>query len=310
MFEAFQPNSFQDTGFQAGEAFTLSAGAGTFTVAGQDALFRNGRTLTSAAGTVAVSGVSARVAADRKTYPAADAYVLSGQSSTFRRTYAAMADAGVYDFVGYAAGVPRGLNIRIFSEPYTTQGVDARLAAARVAQMSPVTYEVTGKNARLARLYTLYPDAQEFAFQGYSASVRYDRKFVAQGEYLVSGQSLILRHAHVARIGAGAFNVSGQNARVAREFFVRATPGGYVVTGIPARLFESSFFYTDSETLYPEQELRSMSVTSESNFGVTFRKTMPLAVENRIMYVPPKIFSAEDPSNTDLRAEPRQRARA
>lgn len=75
-------------------------------------------------------------------------------------------------------------------------------------------------------------------------------------------------------------------------------------------LEEYQLFYDDTETLFVPEELRTLVIIAPPDRSATYRSTMLVASENRIMYVPAKTFTAEDPNNTSLRSEPRLRAAA
>ena len=64
----------------------------------------------------------------------------------------------------------------------------------------------------------------------------------------------------------------------------------------------------DPDEVFVAQEQRTMIISEPADRNATYRKTMAVAPEWQIMYVPSKDFTAEDPVHTDLQTQPRQRA--
>ena len=64
------------------------------------------------------------------------------------------------------------------------------------------------------------------------------------------------------------------------------------------------------EFIYVAQELTTMLVQRPVNYSVTLGDCLRVEMENRIMYVPSKSYTAEDVVHSSLKAEPRQRAAA
>ena len=102
--------------------------------------------------------------------------------------------------------------------------------------------------------------------------------------------------------------------------------GNYSTTGKSASMFFSQFFTGDTEMIFVPQELRTIYIEPKTVFDdivmaveaevttmsaysdESVTRYMAVEVEDQIMYVPSKDFTAEDPVHTDIGPEPRQRA--
>lgn len=94
-----------------------------------------------------------------------------------------------------------------------------------------------------------------------SFSVKRTFTLVASNDtYGVAGQPITFRADRVFSLAAATYSVDGQIVYLKRPRFIIAQTGNYTVTGIAARLYESSFFYTDSEVIYAPQELDTVLV--------------------------------------------------
>jgi hypothetical protein len=161
--------------------------------------------------------------------------------------------------------------------------------------------------------------------------LRADRQFyLLNASYSYVGKPASLRYSRNLLANSANFNISGSPAGLIRHAKLPIVSGTYAVTGLPARLFFSQFFTGDMEFIYVPQELntitipktpeydpyevfvaqeqRTMTISEPADRNATYRKTMVVAPEWQIMYVPSKDFTAEDPVHTDLQPQPRQRA--
>jgi len=77
---------------------------------------------------------------------------------------------------------------------------------------------------------------------------------------------------------------------------------------IPMSVFWMVFNYNDRETIYVLEEPRTMVALPPDYFGVTYKSTLIVENDGRIMYVPKRYSSTEDFRTGALPSEPRQRA--
>jgi hypothetical protein len=193
------------------------------------------------------------------------------------------------------------------------------------------SYSLVGKNVNFPREYKLVSASGQYLVLGSAATLRADRQFyLLNASYSYVGEPASLRYSRNLLADGTNFDISGFSAGLIRHAKLPIVSGTYAVTGLPARLFLSQFFTGDMEYIYVAQELntitipktpeydpyevfvaqeqRTMTISEPADRNATYRKTMAVAPEWQIMYVPSKDFTAEDPVHTDLQPQPRQRA--
>lgn len=120
-----------------GGAFTLTAGVGSFALAGQAAGLRAARTLGAGAGSFALTGQAAGLVGARRLAAAAGAVAVSGQAAGVRRAAVLSAGVGPVTVAGQAAGLraARRLACQPLNSVFYAYGQDVAFAPG----VAPVT---------------------------------------------------------------------------------------------------------------------------------------------------------------------------
>ena len=202
-WQVFEP---EDEGFVGGAsgAYTLTAAAGTFTEAGQDAGLLATRTIAGAAG----------------------AFALAGQDAGLRSTRTITGDAATFTENGQDAGLRAARLITGDAATFTETGQDAGLRAARLITGDAGAIALTGQDATLtytpAGAYSISADAGSFA---------------------ETGQDAALLHARLMAADSGAFAFTGNDASLvytpAGSYSMTAAAGSFALTGRDAALVYS-----------------------------------------------------------------------
>ena len=101
------------------------------------------------------------------------------------------------------------------------------------------TLTIAGKEAVLRAERQLYADKGSLTYTGNNADLSRDYRVVAElGSYTIQGNPADLNYSRAILLQSGSYTVSGQ----------------------AARLYESSFFYNDSEVIYVPQEINTVLV--------------------------------------------------
>lgn len=134
MAQAFQPFTFQTNAFEVGTPLaTLTADAGSYSIAGNGTSLEIGGKITALAGSYSVTGQTARLFR---------AYTLTG-------------NAGSYSLTGQNVNFSVGKTLIASAGTYTLSGQVANLIQTHVEPFAPGFYPVTGQSARLFKSYTL-----------------------------------------------------------------------------------------------------------------------------------------------------------
>lgn len=160
-----------------GTAYTIAAGVGAYTYAGNAATLSYGRKMAAALGTYSYAGVAAGLSYGRKIAADVGAYTYTGIDAALKRTYTMAAGVGSYLYAGAAAGLFNGKTMLAGVGSYLYAGVDAALKYARSMSADAGSYVYTGEDADL--IYTpapaySYPGFQPDAFQSDAFQVEYD----------------------------------------------------------------------------------------------------------------------------------------
>lgn len=138
-----------------GGAYTVTADAGAYTLAGQDAALIKTRILTADAGAYALSGQAASVLVGRLVTGDAGAYSLAGQDATLLRARVVSADSGAYALSGQDAAltyVPAGSTYTLTCDAgaYAMSGQAASLLLGRVVSADAGAYSINGQDATIS----------------------------------------------------------------------------------------------------------------------------------------------------------------
>jgi hypothetical protein len=160
----------------SGAVYTLTAGAGSFVITGQDATLKITRRLVAEAGSFTLTGQAASLKITRRLVAEAGSFILTGQDATLTKTspgsLTLVADAGSFILTGQPA------NLRI----------TRRLAA------DAGSFTLTGQDATLKITRRLAADAGTFTLTGQPADLKISRRLVAgAGSFILTGQNATLR---------------------------------------------------------------------------------------------------------------------
>lgn len=188
----------------------LSAGAGTFTVLGQEALFNSSILRTSEPGNFSLAGQEASFRRNLIFEAAAGAIALDGQVVTMIYGKGLMAEVGAFTVTGNEAGVLRSL----------------------VLAAGTGSFEVTGEDAALVRRLALAAEPGLFSVSGGEASFRAGASFQADaGLFSLAGQDASIARGAVLDASAGAYTLTGQGVTLYRALRLQASMGSFAVTG-------------------------------------------------------------------------------
>ncbi len=188
----------------------LSAGAGTFTVLGQEALFNSSTLRTSEPGNFALAGQEASFRRNLIFEAAAGAIALDGQVVTMIYGKGLMAEVGAFTVTGNEAGMLRSL----------------------VLAAGTGTFEVTGDDAALVRRLALAAEPGLFSVSGGEASFRAGASFQADaGLFSLAGQDASIARGAVLNASTGAYTLTGQGVTLARALRLQASMGSFAITG-------------------------------------------------------------------------------
>ena len=205
-------------------AYTLTAGQGSYTSTGQSAGLIAARTISAAQGSYALTGQDAGLYFGHLLTAAQGSYSLSaGQSVSLLAAR----------LLGAAQG------------SYSLTGQDAALTTARLLAAGQGSYTLSGQDVTLtytpAGSYSLTASAGTYGLTGQSAGLIVSRLLgAAQGLYSLTGQSVTLTYGsgtnYTITADYGAYSLTGQAAALSRTFVMTADGGTYVLTGRAATL--------------------------------------------------------------------------
>jgi hypothetical protein len=226
----------------------------------------------------------------------ASSFTYEGKEALLRASRSFVGEPGFYDYVGYAARVPHGFNLRIYTEPYLVTGSAARLFVTRRLASDATTFTYQGYQAAISRGQVLPAAPSAYVLAGNAAQFAVVRKLVAaSAAYVFTGNSAALRREYRLSAAQRAFLYTGQPAPLRFGRKVVANSGVYAFTGNAARIFESSFIYDDIEKLIVPWELKTLSVIPSIYADETLdliveaeQRLLEVAVEGRILYVDPR----------------------
>lgn len=188
----------------SGNAYLLTAQAGSYTYAGQSAILLRSKLLTASAGS----------------------YIYTGQSATLVKGRVLTASAGSYTYAGQSADLFRSKLLTAFAGSYAYTGQTASLLHSRLITASAGIYAYSGQNATLTYMpvgsYVLTAQAGAYTYAGQTATLLKSKAVVAQaGTYAYSGQAANIAYAsaaaYVLTAQAGAYVYAGQGINFSRS---------------------------------------------------------------------------------------------
>ncbi len=229
----------------AAGGYTLTAGAGTYSLTGQAVNLRYGRKLAAAQGSYALTGRSVGLnysGAARTLTAAAGSYALTGQPVALKFGRRLVAAAGSYTLTGRAVNLLRGFRLTVGAGSYILTGSDA--LADYAITCSAGSYVLTGQPVGLRASRFLAVAAGSYALTGQSVNLRAGRKIVAAaGTYSLTGRDVALSYSgsgsKTLPVESGTYTLTGQNVALRYSRRLVAAQGSYVLTGQAAGLLRT-----------------------------------------------------------------------
>lgn len=216
------------------QAYTLSAGTGTFTLTGKAVNLKVGRKL------VIVRGI----------------FTLTGQALNFVHAYRLALSFGSFALTAPTTLLKAGRKLTIAQGSYTLTGFDARLIhqppyaiatnagffalsgqavnlrVARKLSLSAGTFTLSGQSVALRAGRKLALTAGALALSGQDVTLRAARTMGAEhADYVLSGQDVRLLAARTLAIDTGAFTLTGQDVALLRAALLALDTGSFALSG-------------------------------------------------------------------------------
>lgn len=197
-------------------AYSLTAAAGSFALAGGAATFPVARWLTAAAGAFTLVGAAVNLKRGLKLTAAPGAYALSGGAASFLMARKLVAAAGAFALTGGAATFKRGIRL----------------------QAAAGSFALNGGGATLRRTYRMVSAAGAYSFGGGAATLSKtsaSTMVAASGAFALSGGAATLKAGRRLIAGAGAYALAGGAASLTKlglnNYTLVATPAAYALAG-------------------------------------------------------------------------------
>jgi hypothetical protein len=334
---AFNADVFLPSAFLP--AYRASVGVASYAYNGVSAGVARGLKVNSNLSSYLSTGAAAALHATRTVSLYPSLVALTGENLTFSAAYVVPSLIGVYnstgygatsvvtrrltaspgfqDFVGYASGVPRGLKLRGFTQPYTLSGIDYLLITTRKFWVTLGSYSQNGDSNPLRIGRQLYPVKGIYADTEITSRLVFGRRVTAaNSSFSLNGSTATFRQDYRAYVGGKQFYVNPPTV-ILRKGYKRYSSGGeFTVQSVARRVYFSSFFYQDYEVVYVPDEVRAlllqrvtydgyMKVIVEHNNLYTSGEdtTSTVDYEPRLMYVSEVVSSADE----IIHSEPRSR---
>lgn len=143
------------------QAFTLTAAAGAYSLAGVAATLTRNKVLTAAAGSYTLTGKAATIVYGHVMQASAGAYSLTGVAATFSYQpvtgYTLTAGAGSYSMIGVAATLLHSKVLTAGAGAYVLSGVAASFNVGRVINAAAGAYVLTGQSAEFSYSGAAHP---------------------------------------------------------------------------------------------------------------------------------------------------------
>jgi len=193
--------------------YTMPAGTGAVTSAGQPVTFLRTRVMPAATGTVTTAGQAVALRAARKLVVATGAVTTAGQPVGLRSGRNLLAATGAVTTAGQAVALRTARKLVAGTGAVTITGLSVTLVAADNEIMTAATAPVTtaGQPVTFLRTRVMPVTAGAVTTAGQPVGLRVGRKLVAgTGAVTTAGQPAILRYGHNLVAGTGAVTTAGQ----------------------------------------------------------------------------------------------------
>lgn len=256
---------------QTGYAAVLRAvrsfpfGAASFAQSGYSASLQAARKLALAQGAFSYAGQAAGLSFGHKLTGSFSTFSLSGQPAALRtaRSLAATTGAvfGQYYEVGYTARLIHGYVLGVGGASFVSYGQSVSFAAARRLPLATASFSLSGKAAQLAHALSLAAYGGSFAEVGRDVGLRAARQVALQSASLsLTGYQVAYRVDRALFPSYLSYSLNDGKTILKYARFLTPNSGGYISSGYNARLYESSFFYNDSEVIYVPSETNTMFI--------------------------------------------------
>ena len=133
----------------SGAVYTLTAGAGSFVITGQDVGLKITRRLFAEAGSFTITGQDVSLKINRRLVAEAGSFIITGQDASLKISRRLVAEAGSFILTGQDASFRIIRRLQADAGSFTITGQDAALKISRRLVAGAGSFIITGKDATL-----------------------------------------------------------------------------------------------------------------------------------------------------------------
>jgi hypothetical protein len=259
-----------------GNAYTLTAANGTYTLTGQAAALTTNRKLAAANGSYAVTGQNAGLSQGYKITAADGTYTVTGQDAGLNAARKLTAGSGTLTLTGQDAALSAAHKLTAANGNYTVTGQDASLSYAGSYSMtaSSGTLAITGQDAGLTVARKLTASSGTVTQAGQDATLKVHRKIALdEGTFVVTGQDVSLRAGNTLSAANGTFAISGQTTTLLRYAVLPAGSGTLTLTGQATGLDYSGSASNVGAVAVSDTVRYALSIEDTERYAVTTEDT-------------------------------------
>jgi hypothetical protein len=206
----------------AATGYTLTADAGSFSLAGQTAILKADRKLVCGSGNFALTGIDANLtkgaAVNHYTLACgAGNFTLSGQPANLKANRKLTSGTGTFNVAGQPIGLKASRKLSANVGAFTLSGQGASLKVSRRLSALAGIFTLTGIAVNLNKSntlnhYTLSCGSGSFALNGQAARLKADRRMVAsKGAFILTGMDALMSKCEKCkrRGSMGVFGING-----------------------------------------------------------------------------------------------------
>ena len=238
LIEPFGGQYFNHLTPESISSYTLVAGSGSFSLAGQSAGLRTSRILPATAGAFSQTGGAANF---QITMPSgAGSFALSGQAVNFLKSLILPGGNGSYSLAGQAAGLMASRLLAAENGDYNLTGQDIALLRSLVLSGGNGAFSLSGTAANLLQSLLIGADAGAFSLVGSEASLLKSLIIPAtSGGFSLNGQDVNFLKSLVVPVENGAFSLNGQDINFIKSLILPSENGTFTLAGYEAALLKS-----------------------------------------------------------------------
>jgi hypothetical protein len=216
----------------AAGAFTIDAGAGSYTITGTAAGLELHAVIDAEAGGYTLSGQVANLLAGYNLSTEAASYVLDGQEVSFTVDYNLTAEVGAYILSGQIVNLEYHSVIIADTGSYIITGTDAGLNLSLIMAADAGAYILGGQTTELLHDTVISADTGSYTVNGQVANLELHSVLDAEpGVYILSGQEISLLLGVTLEAEATSYVLSGQEVSLLHAAVLNAESGVYSVIG-------------------------------------------------------------------------------